>query len=87
MKKQFTKAHLILHNSKTQIMNKLENYREWREFITKDCGLSLSKDYCEARITALEDQGEQSTQSFVKTYGEEYKDNVIKWFQQALKEA
>lgn len=63
------------------------DFSEWRRAITLRCGLTLSRDYCTERITALRDDTVPTTQNFIKDYGENYRALVISWFEQALNEA
>ena len=63
------------------------DFNEWRQAITVRCGLTLSRDYCAERIAALRDDAVTSTQNFIATYGESYRDLVISWFEQARMEA
>jgi hypothetical protein len=64
-------------------MHTFNTYQEWRAAITGPCGLTLSKDYCEGRILALNNPTEASTKSFTDTYGDAYRQLVVSWFEQA----
>lgn len=68
-------------------MDKLTNYLDWRNAITKHGGFTLDRAYCEARIAELQDRSLHSTKSLVDYYGEEYCELLISWFKQALSEA
>jgi len=68
-------------------MDKFSNYREWRDAIINLGGFTLDRSYCEERISALKEGSDKTTQSFLESYGEEYRNQVIGWFEQALKEA
>ncbi len=68
-------------------MNTFSDYYEWRSAITGPCGLSLTRAYCAERIKHLQDDSIPSTRAFVDTYGENYLETVISWFQQAESEA
>lgn len=68
-------------------MSKFNDYQEWREAITTLGGFTLDQEYCEQRINALKDDTDKGTQSFIEVFGEEYREQVINWFQQALTEA
>lgn len=68
-------------------MPTFKDFPEWRQAITVRCGLTLSRDYCTERIAALRDDAVTSTQNFINTYGESYRDLVISWFEQAHNEA
>lgn len=58
-------------------------YAEWRQCITVDCGIELTADYIQARITALRDNNDSHTSRFVTMYGDDYRDQVVRWFEQA----
>jgi len=60
-----------------------ESYPEWHNAITVRCGITLTKDYCQTRIAALKDPSEPSTKAFIDTYGTQYRDTVVSWFEQA----
>ncbi len=45
-------------------MYTFDSYQQWHAAITDTCGLTLSKDYCEGRIRALNNPTEVSTKSF-----------------------
>lgn len=68
-------------------MHIFATYQEWRAAITGPCGLTLTKDYCETRIKALNDPAEPSTKSFTEAYGDDYRQLVISWFEQAAHQA
>lgn len=60
-----------------------ESYEEWREAITRRCGVALTKAYCEERIRALADPKDPATRAFTEFYGEGYLRTVVSWFQRA----
>jgi hypothetical protein len=60
-----------------------ETYEEWHDAITRRCGLTLTKTYCEERIRALSDPKDPSTCDFVERYGEGYRRKVVSWFERA----
>ena len=61
-----------------------QSYTQWHAAITGPCGITLTRDYCEKRIAALQDEKAPGTKPFLETYGPAYRDQVIQWFQQAL---
>ncbi len=63
-----------------------QGYAEWREALTKHCGVSLTPDYARKRIQALRDPKDPATRKFIDTYGEAHLQQVIRWFQQAEQE-
>ncbi len=60
------------------------NYHAWYHCITVDCKIQLHENYINQRITSLQDQKDFRTQQFIKLYGEDHRQRVIVWFQQAL---
>lgn len=64
-----------------------ESYAHWRSVMTDEAGLSLTADYCRERIEALTDEKDASTKAFVDAYGNEHRNQVVTWFEQAMAEA
>ncbi|WP_104402411.1 hypothetical protein [Vibrio penaeicida] len=62
------------------------NFNEWRHCITVECGISLTPDYIEKRIQALHSEKDEHTRQFVRLYGEQYKQQVVTWFERAKAE-
>ena len=62
-------------------------YMEWRHALTEKCNISLSSEYARSRILALQDLGNSATREFTSKYGDEYRQQVIQWFEQAEKES
>ena len=62
-------------------------FSDWHHAITERCGLTLDRDYCEARIAALQNEADPATRSFLDAYGPAYRDQVVAWFRQALHHA
>lgn len=67
-------------------MRKLETYEDWRHCIEVLCGIPLSKDYVAERICVLSDTTSEHTIKFVKTWGEQHRQRVLKWFGMAASE-
>ena len=59
------------------------NYEEWKHCITVECGIPLSIEFVEERITALQDIRDFKTKQFLDLYGERYLNQVLVWFSQA----
>ena len=69
-------------------MNPLyESYAHWRDELTEKAKLCLDAAYCRARIEALSNEGDPSTQSLLKAYGAAHRDQILRWFEQALAES
>ena len=62
-----------------------DNYEAWRHCITVECGLVLTPDFIEERISALQNKKDYSTKKFVQLYGQQHLQNVLGWFMQAQK--
>lgn len=61
------------------------NYEAWRHCITVECGLELTADFIEERVSALQNNKDYSTKKFVQLYGQQHLQNVLGWFIQAQK--
>jgi len=62
---------------------KLSTYEDWKRCITVDCGIELTSDFIDKRLTALNDLDNYHTQKFKKNYGAKHLKQVIGWFKQA----
>lgn len=63
------------------------SYHQWRECITVRCGIPLTADYIEGRLQELRDTAHPRTIEFAHKYGEAYTQQIIRWFEQAAREA
>ena len=54
--------------------------------MTEKGGLTLDASYCKDRINALSNDEEASTRSLIRAYGSEHRDQMLRWFEQALSE-
>lgn len=59
------------------------DYETWHHCITVDCGLELTPDYIQERISSLQNKKDFRTQQFVRLYGRQHRLNVLAWFQRA----
>ncbi len=62
------------------------NFQQWKHCITVECGLTLTASFIEQRIRALQTDSDHHTKQFTRLYGEQYRQQVIYWFQQAQRE-
>lgn len=62
-------------------------YQEWREGLTVKCRQPLTAEYAEGRLNALRNDRDKTTREFIKVYGEDYRQQVIRWFERARNEA
>jgi hypothetical protein len=54
-----------------------QTYTQWHTAITGPCGITLTREYCEQRIAALQDEKAPGTRPFLDAYGPGYRDQVI----------
>ncbi len=62
------------------------DYTSWRYCIEVKCGLALTPDYVQARISVLGDRGHEETQRFARLYGDAHLNRILAWFRQAAAE-
>lgn len=60
-------------------------FEEWQHCITVKCRIPLTADYISKRIAALTDTKSYETEKFTALYGDDYRQQVLGWFQQAQK--
>lgn len=60
-----------------------QNYTEWRYCITVTCGLELTSEFIDKRITALENVSDFKTKQYIELYGSQYHQLVLSWFSKA----
>jgi len=60
-----------------------QSYSQWSHCITVECGLDLTPEFINERLSALNNQNDQHTQQFVQLYGDQYRETVVAWFTQA----
>lgn len=64
-----------------------QSYDQWRQLITGPCGIPLTQSFVETRLEDLRDSTRPHTQQFREKYGQEYLEQVIGWFETALRDA
>ncbi len=64
----------------------LATYEDWKHCITKLCGIPLTPDYIEKRITELSDANNDHTKRFIDVWGEPHLNRTVGWFKQAKQE-
>ncbi len=64
----------------------LQGYNAWVECITVDCKTELTVPFIETRIKALRNGKDKQTRRYVQLYGEAHLEEVIGYFEHALKE-
>jgi len=63
-----------------------ESYKEWKTFITQDCGITLTEEYISMRLHALQDPQDAATANFREIHGRDQLSQTIQWFEQARSE-
>lgn len=63
------------------------DYASWRYCIETKCGLALTPAFVQSRIAILSDPRHEETRRFASLYGEQYREQVLGWFQRAAGEA
>ena len=58
-------------------------YESWRHCIEVKCGLSLTPEFLQTRITILGNPEHPESRRFADLYGDSYRKQVLTWFQQA----
>lgn len=62
-----------------------QSFEEWQHCITVKCGIALTESYCRKRIEALENTKAYETEKFTALYGDDYRQQVLGWFQHVYK--
>ena len=60
-------------------------YEGWKHCITELCGIPLTKEYVEERISVFSNENSEEYKRFLKRYGNDWTQKVSGYFQQALK--
>jgi hypothetical protein len=63
-----------------------KTYEEWKFCIIEKCGISLTFEYIEERLSVLSNEQNKERNKFIELYGQEHLNNVIDWFKIALNE-
>lgn len=64
-------------------MRPLRTYDDWKHCITDICKVPLTADYVAARLKELRDTENFDTKKFVSSWGEQHRQRVVAWFEQA----
>ena len=59
------------------------DYSSWRYCIEVKCGIALSPEYLANRIAILGDSTHQESIRFARLYGEDWRQQILTWFQRA----
>ncbi|MFC4297246.1 hypothetical protein ACFO0J_04230 [Castellaniella hirudinis] len=65
-----------------------QSYEQWRHCITVECGIALTPQYVEQRLSVWRNEAleETETQRFRRRYGDPHWRAVRKWFERASRE-
>jgi hypothetical protein len=58
-----------------------ESYEQWLDCITIRCGINLTDNYIQSRLTELRDAEHPKTVEFATKYGNQHLKQVIRWFE------
>ncbi|MEM8825537.1 MAG: hypothetical protein AAGD40_01235 [Pseudomonadota bacterium] len=61
-------------------------YADWKHCITVLCGIPLTADYIDSRLSALANSADHTTQRFIEVWGEAHLAQVTDWFHAARNE-
>jgi hypothetical protein len=59
-----------------------QTFEAWKHCIEKDCKIVLSKEFAQKRLLVYEQKDHQETQTFIRLYGQQHLNNIIKWLKQ-----
>ena len=63
-----------------------KTYEQWKFCIIKKCGISLTFESIEERLSVLSNEQNKERNKFIELYGQEHLNNVIDWFKITLNE-
>ena len=63
------------------------DYESWRYCIEVKCGLNLTPEFIQKRITVFSDANHEESQRFADVYGDPWREQVLNWYQRAATEA
>ncbi|MEM8500288.1 MAG: hypothetical protein AAF542_19900 [Pseudomonadota bacterium] len=61
-------------------------YEEWLHCITVECGIALTPEYVEERLSVWRDEQAEETQRFRRLYGDDYWQFMMNCFERAKAE-
>lgn len=64
-------------------MRPIRTYDDWKHCTTDICKVPLTADYVAARLKELRDTQNFDTKKFVGSWGEQHRQQVVAWFEQA----
>lgn len=64
-----------------------QSYQEWKQCIFEDAQKPVTKEFIAQRLAVLKNVQHPEHKKFVTTYGQEYTQQIISYFERALDEA
>jgi hypothetical protein len=59
------------------------SYQQWKHCIEVECGIQLTAEFIDQRISVLEDTNAEETARFKRLYGDGHWRRVLGWFHTA----
>lgn len=63
-----------------------QNFAQWHHCITVECGIPLTSDYVQERLSVWRNEAAEETVRFRRLYGDAHWRAVTGWFEQAEQE-
>ncbi|TFL10144.1 hypothetical protein CSC67_17375 [Pusillimonas caeni] len=63
-----------------------QSYEQWRHCIIVECGIALTSQYVEQRLSVWRNEALEETQRFRRRYGDRHWRAVQEWFERASRE-
>jgi hypothetical protein len=63
-----------------------KTFDEWRQCIEHDCGLPLTQEFIQKRLTVFRQPRHEETLRFIHHYGETHLKRIMDWYQHAFNE-
>ncbi len=63
-----------------------KSFEEWRICIEQKCGIPLTLEFAEKRLSTYMNENLPETQHFVKLYGDDHLTNIKEWLSRAIAE-
>ena len=72
--------------SRKELLSQLSTYEDWKHCITVLCGIPLTLEFVDRRITALNDEQNENTKKLIAHWGEDHYKQTVLWFEKARQE-
>ncbi|PTX13523.1 hypothetical protein C8N37_101268 [Sphingobacterium faecium] len=57
-----------------------ETFEQWKTFLVHDCKIPLTAEFARTRLTVYQDFNKSETKTFIRLYGSQHHQNIIRWF-------